>query len=401
MKTFKKFGWLIVVLVALTACNFPGSKQGQITPTVNMVQTAAAMTVEAIRTGQSSDGDGIEVIPTNTPANQETQAALPTNTLQPTDTKVPALPTSTPWPTYTPLPTYTPYPSNTPTPPAPCNQMKFIRDVTIPDETWMRPEQEFTKIWEVQNTGSCSWDAGYSIVYGDSGGMLGASASKSMPSTPVDPGEKVQIAIAFTAPDSDGIYTSVWRMQDGSGNKFGEINVTIDVDGNPDTIHFTDMLCSAEWRSAAGILPCPNEKNNQNGAMYITDDPKFENGHEDNEDTLIMIPQQKNDGEIKGEFFMVKMPANPAHFRTIFGCTAGNNDCNVYISVHYRVEGTDTNYLVGDWDEEFDGSVQHIDIDLTSKGLEGKRVYFTFTVKTKGSYADDEIFFLLPRIEVP
>lgn len=405
MKTIRKFGWLIPILLVLSACNFGNAiSQVPMTPTTpNMVQTAAAATVNAIHTEQASGEGSVFVTntlepgqPTNTPAPDQATA-----TPEPSATEEPAPPTSTPWPTYTPLPTYTPYPTSTFTPAAPCNQMRFIRDVTIPDETWMRPGQAFTKIWEIQNTGSCAWDSTYKVVYGDSGGKMGGPDSKALPVVPVNPGEKVQIAIGFTAPATDDMYTSVWKLQPDGGDKFGEMTVKIDVDGNPDTIIFSDLLCSAEWRSGSGVLPCPNEKNNPKGSMYIEENPTFETGYTDDEDAIIMIPEQKTDGQITGTFFYVKMPANPAHFRTVFGCTEGKNDCNVYIAVYYRVKGTDTAYLVGDWDEKFDHAVKTIDVDLTSKGLEGKEVEFSFVIKAKGSYVGDEIFFLKPRIIVP
>lgn len=402
MKKIKKISWLILILIVLTACNYPSSKPGPVTPTVNMVQTAAAATIAAIHTEQApvETQGAVELIPSNTPPNEQpanTQAP-DEPTLEPTE-EIP--PTSTPWPTYTPLPTFTPYPTNTPTPTAPCNQMQFIRDVTIPDLTWMRPEQPFTKIWEIQNTGSCTWDSSYSVVYGDSGGTFGASASKALPNVPVNPGGKVQIAIGFTAPNTDGEYTSVWKLQPDGGSKFGSMNVQINVDGNPNTIYFTDMLCSAEWRNGTEILPCPNEKTNPKGSMYIENNPKFETGYTDDETAIIMIPQQKTDGEVKGTFFYIKMPANPAHFVTLIGCTKDNEGCDADIFIYYRVKGSDTLVQLGAWDQRYDNSLQNIDIDLNGKSLEGKEVEFTFLVKAAGPYTDDEIFFLLPRIYVP
>jgi hypothetical protein len=395
MKILKRYAWIFGLVVLLVGCNFPGS-QPAVIATPNVVETAAVLTVQAIRT-QIAQGptevDQPTLAPTWTPpAEAEAPTATPTEEIEPT---------STPWPTYTPLPTYTPYPTATATATAICNQMQFVKDVTIPDGTWMRPKQNFTKIWEVRNTGSCTWDAGYSVVYGDEGGMLGAAASHPLPSAPVRPGETVRIAVAFTAPDSDGTYTSAWRLRSTNGEKFGRVTVKIVADGNPDRFVFADKLCSAEWRSGAGIIPCPSEKNQANGYMFMTKEPKFENGAVDDEATIIMHPQKVNNGELAGYFFAIKMPASPAHFRTVIGCTYGHPGCDTYMAVFYRVDGTDTAYLVGDWDVKYDGVLKHIDVDLTSKGLENKIVHFSFLVRAKGNANDDEVFFLLPRIEVP
>ncbi|MEE4195666.1 MAG: NBR1-Ig-like domain-containing protein [Anaerolineae bacterium] len=412
MKTIKQIRWLIPILVLLTACNLGRAINPDVptTPTTpNMVQTAAAATVAAIHTEQASENidNPVEIIPTDT-----TQPGQPTNTppasqpsntpeSQPTATEEPVAPTSTPWPTYTALPTYTPYPTNTPTPAAPCNQMKFIRDVTIPDETWMRPGQAFTKIWEIQNTGSCAWDSTYSIVWGDSGNQMGAASTKALPKVPVNPGDKIQVAIAFTAPNTVNIYTGVWKLQPASSDKFGTMTVKVNVAGNVDTIYFADMLCSAEWRSSSGILPCPNEKTNPKGVMYIDETPSFETGYTDNEKAIILRPEQKENGEIEGRFFYVKMPATSAYFRTILGCTKDKTNCDVDVFLYYRIKGSDTSYLLGGWDERFDNSIQNINIDLAGKSLEGQEVEFTFIVKAQGPYADDEVFFLMPRIELP
>ena len=411
MKTIKKFVWLIPFLAVLTACNLGQAinPASPITPTTpNLVQTAAAATVAAIHTEQASDNinDPVELIPTDTvepgqptstPASEQ-----PTNTPEGEPTATEQLPpTTTPWPTYPPLPTYTPYPTATFTPTAPCNQMKFIKDVTIPDGTWMRPQQGLTKIWEIQNTGSCEWDSTYSIVWGDSGNQMGASSSKALPQVPVKPGEKIKVAISFTAPNSTGEYSGIWKLQPAGGDKFGAMTVNIDVDGNGDTIKFTDLLCSAEWRGGSGILPCPNEKNNPNGSMILDDTPTFETGNTDDEEAIILRPEQKENGSIEGSFFFVKMPASPAAFRMVLGCEKDKTQCDVDVHLYYRIKGSDTKTLLESWDERFDGSTQSIDLDLSGKSLEGKEVEFTFVVKAQGPYADAVVIMLQPRIVVP
>ena len=41
-----------------------------------------------------------------------------------------------------------------------CYRLKFVRDVTIPDNTPMTPAQVFTKTWQVENNGICAWRRG-------------------------------------------------------------------------------------------------------------------------------------------------------------------------------------------------------------------------------------------------
>jgi hypothetical protein len=45
-----------------------------------------------------------------------------------------------------------------------CNNLAFIRDVSIPAGTVIGKGQEFTKTWKVQNTGTCDWMYQYTLV---------------------------------------------------------------------------------------------------------------------------------------------------------------------------------------------------------------------------------------------
>src|SRR6185295_11416560 len=39
-----------------------------------------------------------------------------------------------------------------------CNNSVFVADITIPDGSVLKPGEDFTKIWRIQNTGNCRWD---------------------------------------------------------------------------------------------------------------------------------------------------------------------------------------------------------------------------------------------------
>lgn len=46
-------------------------------------------------------------------------------------------------------------------PPSPVedgDRSRFVRDVTIPDGTKLYVGEKFTKIWEIQNVGTCVWE---------------------------------------------------------------------------------------------------------------------------------------------------------------------------------------------------------------------------------------------------
>lgn len=163
--------------------------------------------------------------------------------------------TITPVATLTPLPTFTPYPTGASLPlPSPtfifytatfsvptsglptvtgtlptatvnssalangCNNLAFIRDVTIPAGTVLKPNEQFTKIWKVQNTGSCDWMFQYSLVW-LSGEALGDSGERIQRQVTV--WDWSELSVDMTAPKKPGTYASYWRLADGGGTMFG------------------------------------------------------------------------------------------------------------------------------------------------------------------------------------
>jgi Ig-like domain-containing protein len=101
-----------------------------------------------------------------------------------------------------------------------CYRLKFQQDISIPDNTLMTPAQVFTKTWQVQNTGICTWKPGFKLV------LIGGLAMGGSPFTldaAVNPGSKIQISIKMVAPTNQtGIVQGTWRMTDDNGNPFGD-----------------------------------------------------------------------------------------------------------------------------------------------------------------------------------
>src|SRR5512142_3227515 len=99
--------------------------------------------------------------------------ASPTPSLS-ISTPVPARPTPTP------VPTAISY----------CDWAAFVKDVSIPDGTRLSPGDTFTKIWRLQNRGTCTWTPEYDLVcYG------GAQMSGTTMQVPgyVGPGQYVDV----------------------------------------------------------------------------------------------------------------------------------------------------------------------------------------------------------------
>jgi hypothetical protein len=106
-------------------------------------------------------------------------------------------------------------PSPTPT----CtNDLSFIQDVTIPDNTSVTPGSPLDKQWQLQNSGTCNWDSRYRLRFID-GDPLGAATEQAL--YPARAGTKFTLRILFTAPSSSGTYTSDWQAYDPQGVPFG------------------------------------------------------------------------------------------------------------------------------------------------------------------------------------
>jgi len=93
-----------------------------------------------------------------------------------------------------------------------CNNLAFIRDVTVPSGTVMTRGQAFRKTWKVQNTGTCDWAFNYILVY-TGGEKLDGETGRIQKRVPVWSWSEVSVEMG--APQKPGTYTSSWRLSDG------------------------------------------------------------------------------------------------------------------------------------------------------------------------------------------
>jgi hypothetical protein len=191
---------LILLPIALLAtssifCNLPGNSD-QSTPSINVTQ--AYQTVEARLTQAAEQATATLPSPTSTQVTVTAAAPLTTPS--------PAPPTA---------------PPSTQTPAKSCDQAGpgSPIDVTVPDDTVMQPGQAFTKIWRLQNTGTCTWTEEYTITY-FSGEQMGAPASVPLRGR-VEPGQSVDIAVDMIAPLQAGKYQGNWKLRNASNVLFG------------------------------------------------------------------------------------------------------------------------------------------------------------------------------------
>ena len=198
---------LFVAFLLLSACstNNPAPKPTQ------AVALSAAPTGTATPAPEPSATLAATTLPTPTPTALEASPKL-----EPGGTTTPEQPTAAPaQPTAATV--------NAPTPTAAaktCTDMAaFYGDLTIPDGTFFRAGDEFTKTWRFRNDGDCTWTPDYQVVF-YSGEVMNAPLSIPFPGT-VAPGELVNVSIDMHAPTRGGSFTGQWEFADPAGTRFG------------------------------------------------------------------------------------------------------------------------------------------------------------------------------------
>ncbi len=201
MKLVKSYYWVLCLLViaGLEGCNLPSPSER--TPTISVseaYQTVEARLTQAIKL--TSAASAAPPPATSGPATTSPVTAAITST-EPLLTRTESSPSSTPE--------------------AMCDQAApgVPIDVTIPDDTKMQPGESFTKVWRLQNIGTCLWTSDYALVW-FSGEKLGAQQSVPL-NGKVDPGQIVEISVDMVAPMETGTYQSNWKLRNTNGLLFG------------------------------------------------------------------------------------------------------------------------------------------------------------------------------------
>ncbi|HSL46351.1 MAG TPA: NBR1-Ig-like domain-containing protein [Anaerolineales bacterium] len=181
VRIHKIFAVIVALILLMSAC-VPSQ------PPESSISTAVAQTVEA----------------------QDTLEALSTATL-PVVTDTPSvLPSAAVTATMTPI---------TGAVQGSCEVGASLVSETYPDGTIVNPGETFTKIWNVQNTGTCYWDASWQLVFYN-GDLMDGIATYSFPQ-PTEPGQVVEVPIILRAPAETGTYTGEWMLKTPWGTTFG------------------------------------------------------------------------------------------------------------------------------------------------------------------------------------
>lgn len=361
--------------IILTGCNLPG----RATPTtqVDLLNTAAAQTIQAQQTN---------IAQTNQAGERE---MTPTATLEPPSEGTPSA-TSEPSATPSPTPTHTQETA--------CNQAAFVSE-TVPDGTDYDPGETFTKTWTLKNTGSCTWNDEYDVVFvkGDS---MDAPAATQLTSGSVAPGQTAQISLDLKAPVAAGTHRGDFKLRNQHGVLFGigdeEKPFWVEIDVIGTLYDFPKNYCASgvTWKSGAGDLPCPGSVGDADGWVLKIEEPTLETGYKDDEPGLQVRPETVNDGWIKGIFPELSVTEGVV-FRAIIGCY-DDYDCDVKFKLNYKIDSGSEKTLAT-WHEVQDDQFNRVEVDLSS--LAGETVQFILLVEANGAPDNDRAFWFAPRIE--
>ncbi|MCI0549408.1 MAG: hypothetical protein L0287_00480 [Anaerolineae bacterium] len=217
---------ILLLLMGFLIISCTGQNPSDPTPDVNAILTAGVGTFAAA------------IFQTQT-AMVPPATATPTATQTPTATVATPIPLSSPTAsatqlifvaplvTFTAIITGTPPTANPTTLASGCNNLALIRDETVPAGTVFKPEEGFTKVWKVANTGSCNWVYFYHLVF-VSGDSMGGEPQRL--GKVIEPGKWTQLSLNMQAPKNPGKYNGYWRFADQSGTAFGStLGVSIEV----------------------------------------------------------------------------------------------------------------------------------------------------------------------------
>ncbi|XP_068274909.1 next to BRCA1 gene 1 protein isoform X5 [Nyctibius grandis] len=108
-------------------------------------------------------------------------------------------------------------------------------DENLPDGTHLQPGTKFIKHWRMKNTGNVEWssDTKLKLMWGNL--TLASSEKKDVLVPPLSSGQVGTVSVEFVAPNTEGTYTSHWRLSH-RGEQFGpRIWCSIVVDPSPAT----------------------------------------------------------------------------------------------------------------------------------------------------------------------
>lgn len=214
---FKKLmGAMPVVLLAalLASCNI--GKSPAPTEDVKAIYTYAAQTMSAgLLAHQTETAAVVSPTPAASPTPNGTIAPLPTFAIATS---------SAPFglPTFSVVATSAVPVGTAASSASGCNNAAYVSETGPVDKSSVSAGKTFVKTFTLENTGTCSWNAGYSFSFVSGDQLGGNNVTYSSKDAATDPGHTNTFKLTLTAPTASGEYIGHWQMETPDGKRFGD-----------------------------------------------------------------------------------------------------------------------------------------------------------------------------------
>lgn len=155
----------------------------------------------------------------------------------------------------------------------------FLSDVTYPDNTTIEAGETFTKTWEIQNTGTCSWGPGYKLEFVS--GEFTEVTSLADPFPQVEPSGTVELSVVVTAPLTAEIHKGAWVIKRPEGD-----NVLLE-EGDTFDLWVIVVVSSGSTASAGtgvnrvvqdGVVCAESKPNYESDILQLFNEARTDNG---------------------------------------------------------------------------------------------------------------------------
>jgi len=102
----------------------------------------------------------------------------------------------------------------------PGDSSKFMGDITVPDGTQVKVNQEFTKVWALANVGTVDWHNRFLARINPTADADGCHSPDRVAIGDTPPGQQVMISVLVTAPSHPGKCWVSWKMVDENGQEY-------------------------------------------------------------------------------------------------------------------------------------------------------------------------------------
>ncbi len=284
------------------------------------------------------------------------------------------------------------------------DRFEYLYDITIPDGMVITPYTYFTKTWYIKNSGDCTWNSNYKLIY-QSGAEVGQA--KEFPILNkgyyIKPGESLAVSAQLAAPDGIGnTYTTYWAMKTDRGEVIGDgeaknvyLSSNFRVERSFDVIqNFGSLSCYDDH----GFFQCGlRNQTAEHGIVYYEPVPNFENRRNQGKPAIVVAPPLGENTVVRFEFGPLRFPRG-SWFYTNFSCFPATPHCDVQIRLYVRKPGYDEVLVseIREWNDGFMGEWKFRldDVEVFDQDF----VYAIEVQSNGGSDKEDMITFANTRI---